>query len=217
SQDFQTKMFEPFEQEEKTMEESESGTGLGLSIVKRLVELMGGSIACRSQENEGTEFVVILKAEIAVNALKNDGLGHEERGTECLAKKRVLLCEDHPLNMQIAVKLLSKKDMTVECAKNGAIAVEAFANSPIGYYDIILMDIRMPIMDGIEATKKIRSLKRSDSRRVPIIAMTANAFDEDVKKSLLAGLNYHLAKPIEPQKLYEAMAFQIEKAQGEGK
>ena len=119
--------------------------------------------------------------------------------------KRVLLVEDHLLNVEVAKRLLEAKGMSVDVAENGLVAIESFAKTPVGYYDVILMDIRMPVMDGLTATRSIRQLKKSTAKTIPIIAMSANAFDEDMEKSRLAGMNAHLAKPIEPQQLYETL------------
>ena len=119
------------------------------------------------------------------------------------------MVEDHPLNAQIAQKLLEKKQMQVTYAENGKIAVEKFKASGLHDFDAILMDIRMPEMSGLDATKAIRALKRADAKTVPIIAMSANAYQEDIQKSLAAGMNAHLAKPIEPEKMYGAIAKQL--------
>ncbi|MCI2047268.1 MAG: response regulator [Faecalibacterium sp.] len=123
----------------------------------------------------------------------------------------MLLCEDHPLNKQIAEKLLSKEGVITDWARNGQEAVERFDTSAEDFYAAILMDIRMPVMDGLEAARRIRKLSRPDAKSVPILAMSANAFAEDVKASLAAGMNAHLPKPIDPQALYQALAEQIGK------
>jgi CheY-like chemotaxis protein len=122
-----------------------------------------------------------------------------------LKGKRILICEDNNLNLQIETKLLERKEMIVECAENGQIGLEKFSNNPENYFDAILMDVRMPVMGGIDATKAIRALKKSDASTIPIIAMTANAFDEDVKASKEAGMNAHLQKPIDVQLLYKVL------------
>lgn len=125
--------------------------------------------------------------------------------------KRILLVEDHILNVEVARRLLQAKGMEVEVAENGLIAIEAFASQPIGYFDAILMDIRMPVMDGLTATRSIRQLRKANAKTIPIIAMSANAFDEDIEKSRLAGMSAHLSKPIEPQLLYDTLAQYLEK------
>ncbi|MEG0780970.1 MAG: response regulator, partial [Oscillospiraceae bacterium] len=119
--------------------------------------------------------------------------------------KRVLLVEDHALNVEVARRLLESKHMAVEVAENGLMAIEAYAAAPLGYYDAILMDIRMPVMDGLTAARSIRQMKKKSAKEIPIIAMSANAFDEDVEKSMAAGMNAHLAKPIEPKMLYQTL------------
>ncbi|MDD3164361.1 MAG: response regulator [Oscillospiraceae bacterium] len=203
SEKFQKRMFDAFSQESSTHISNEEGSGLGLSIVYHLVKLMGGTISCKSKLNEGTEFVVELDLTLAQPPQASAHLTPPR--PQCLLGKRILLCEDHPLNKQIAVKLLEKQGMLVEHAANGQLGVERFAGTPEGYYDGILMDIRMPVMDGLEATKAIRALPRADSKTIPIIAMTANAFDEDIKVSFAAGMNAHLSKPINPQALYHCL------------
>ncbi|SHK21293.1 ATP-binding protein [Hespellia stercorisuis] len=201
--EFIPRIFEPFEQENDATIVNYAGTGLGLAIVKNLIELMGGTISVRSEKGIGSEFTVELVFDRA-----NEQIA-PELGTEtsevCLAGKRILLCEDHPLNTQIAIKMLEKKGMIVEHAENGQVAVELFRQAKPYYYDAVLMDIRMPVMDGIAATKAIRELDCVDAQTVPIIAMTANAFDEDVKKSLDAGMNAHLAKPVDPKQMFQIL------------
>ncbi|MEG1353301.1 MAG: response regulator, partial [Oscillospiraceae bacterium] len=119
--------------------------------------------------------------------------------------KRLLLAEDHPLNVEVATKLLQKKGFTIEHAENGLKAMEMYSKAPVGYYDGILMDIRMPIMDGLQASHNIRHLSNEDAKTIPIIAMTANAFEDDMDKSKQAGMNAHLAKPIDPKTLYQTL------------
>ncbi|MDD3411541.1 MAG: response regulator, partial [Eubacteriales bacterium] len=121
------------------------------------------------------------------------------------AGKRILLAEDHPLNAEIAMKLLARKHCEIELAENGLKALERFTTTPVGYYNAILMDVRMPIMDGLQATTNIRHWDKDDAKTIPIIAMTANAFDEDVEHSKAAGMDAHLAKPIDPQLLYRVL------------
>ena len=122
-----------------------------------------------------------------------------------LRGKRILLAEDVEINVEIMLMILEGREMIPEVAENGRIAVEKFAASSEGYYDAVLMDMRMPEMDGLEATRRIRAMDRSDSKTIPIIALTANAFDEDVQKSLQAGLNAHLSKPVQPDSLFETL------------
>jgi CheY-like chemotaxis protein len=140
----------------------------------------------------------------------------ETRISRILAGRRILMAEDVDQNAEILEDLLDLEDMMAEHALNGEIAVRMFQDSPEGYYDVVLMDVRMPVMDGLEATRRIRALERPDAKTVPIIAMTANVFDEDVERSLQAGMNAHLSKPIEPEKMYETMADLIEQAGSRG-
>lgn len=202
SKEFLPKIFEPFEQENNTKVANYDGTGLGLAIVKNLVELMSGTITVESEENKGTCFTINL----AFPVVNEEIVQAEPIDTpKNLEGKRVLLCEDHPLNRQIATRLLEKEGVLVEYAENGQAAVDAFNQSEPMYFDGILMDIRMPVMDGLTASKAIRALKHSDAETIPIIAMTANAFDEDVQKSKDAGMNAHLAKPIDPKLMYQTL------------
>ena len=209
-------LYKPFMQENNEMTSQYVGTGLGLSIVKYLVELLGGRIEVESVLGEGTTFTVYLNferveneaARVLVTAQESD----RQRLYELLNGKTVLMCEDHPLNAQIAKKLLTNMGMTVVCAENGRMGADIFAGSKPGEIDAILMDIRMPVMDGITAAKEIRAGSGPKAKTIPIIAMTANAFAEDVKMSRDAGMNVHLAKPINPQELYRVLAEQIGRA-----
>lgn len=204
------KLYKPFVQEHR-VESVESGTGLGLSIVKELVCAMGGTITCHSTPGKGTTFTVTLTSEIVDEDTAPKDTSHSAKID--LAGKRVLICEDHHLNREIANKLLHNVGVLTENAANGQLGVSLFEKSPEGYYDAILMDIRMPIMDGLAAAHAIRELTRSDAKTIPIIAMTANAFEEDTEKSLHMGMNVHLAKPIVPQLLYQTLQEQIAQAQ----
>lgn len=204
SREFLPKIFEPFEQENSI--DAQNGTGLGMSIVKKLVEMMNGSIEVLSEKSVGTEVIVWLDFE-HTDPQSGSAPSAPEPGdaADSLSGKRVLVAEDHPLNAKIATKLLEKAGMTVEVVENGQLAVDSFAASAVGYYDGVLMDIRMPVMGGLQAARTIRALNRPDAASVPIIAMTANAFDEDIKSSVGAGMNAHLSKPIDPEKLYGAL------------
>ena len=205
SPDFLEKVFLPFEQEHKTRELNQSGTGLGLAIVKKLVDLMGGTIKINSTEGVGTEVILQFTTKL-VDVSEIQRSSDKSLPTEFdFSGKRVLLCEDHPLNQQIICKLLAKKGFLVDVASNGAEGVQRFDASRQWYYDAVLMDIRMPVMDGFQSTQAIRRLDREDASIIPILAITANAFDDDIQKSLDAGMNAHLAKPVNPIKLYETL------------
>lgn len=209
SKDFQKKMFKQFEREKTA---NVSGTGLGLFITKYVIELMGGTISVNSEVGKGSEFIV----ELALQEVEADGpvVPESEKITEdecnkILKGKRVLLCEDNKMNSHLAVKLLEKKGMTVDCVENGELGVDKFNISDEGYYDAILMDIRMPVMDGLEATKVIRSLERMDSKNIPIIAMSANTSKQDIEIALEAGMSTHIGKPFDVGELYKILSIEI--------
>ena len=209
SKEFLSQLYEPFAQENQQGYEA-YGVGLGLSIVKQLVELMGGSITVNSRKGEGTEFTVRMYLRETTD-IQNRQSPTEHSPDEKLSGRKMLLCEDNKLNREIACALLRQKGVEVITAENGKIGLECFAASKPGEFDAILMDIRMPVMDGITATQAIRELERADAQTVPIIAMTADAFAEDIERCLEAGMNAHLAKPIEPQMFYRALAEHLKK------
>ncbi len=204
SKDFLPHIFEPFKQEHSEGTDFAGGTGLGLSIVKELVELMGGSITVTSEKNVGTEFIVYVDFPLADRP--KDSNNSQNVNVNLREGLKIILCEDQPLNAKIAVKLLEREHVQVIWAKNGQECIDIFNKSKEGWYDAILMDIRMPVMNGLEAAAGIRKLPRADAGRIPIIAMSANAYEEDVEKSLKAGMNAHLSKPIEPEKLFAVIA-----------
>ncbi|MDD3222647.1 MAG: ATP-binding protein [Lachnospiraceae bacterium] len=207
-------MFTAFSQESNQMMPQIEGTGLGLSIVKYFVEKMGGGIKVESVEGEGSTFTIDVdfkQVDMPEEKRKKDDRVEETNiSKESLIGKRILLCEDHPLNAEIAEKLLDKAGYIVETVENGEIGLSLFKMSVPGYYAAILMDIRMPVMDGITATKEIRKLNREDARDIPIIAMTANAYDEDMRIAKEAGIDVHMAKPINPDVLYKTLAERIQ-------
>ena len=192
SEEFQRHMFESFSQERSIA--TAQGSGLGLAIVWNLIKLMGGSITVDSKQNVGTTFFVHLETDLC----------HEEAAEPVavdftlLRGKRVLLCEDNDLNAMIAQRLLAKWEVIVDHAANGRIGVEKFSASRPGEYDAILMDIQMPEMNGLEATRAIRALSRPDAKTIPIIAMTANTYNTDMENCLNAGMNAHMGKPLQP-------------------
>ena len=203
SDEFLPHIFEPFSQERRHGYES-VGTGLGLSIVKQLVEMMGGTITVKSEKDKGSTFTVRLHLKEAEQDTSNDiEAGPPEPSS--IAGRTVLLCEDNAMNREIAVALLNREGLEVVTAENGAEGVRAFAASAEDEYRAILMDIRMPVMDGIEATVAIRELDRPDASTIPIIAMTADAFADDVRRCLDAGMNEHIAKPIDPSRLHAVL------------
>lgn len=203
SPEFLPHLYDPFSQERVKGGEDVKGTGLGLPIVKSLVDIMGGTISVQSELGKGTEFIVELYVPVAEAETEKPV---SEIGTENLKDARILLVEDNDINIYVAQLILEKAGCLVEIAKDGKEAVEHFKESGINYYHAILMDVRMPIMNGIDATKAIRALNREDAATIPIIAMTADAFDEERKKTLEAGMNYHLSKPINPRLLYKILS-----------
>ncbi len=202
SEEFQKHLYEPFAQESHDVNSDLNGTGLGLSIVKGIVDALGGSIEVESKAGVGSKFTVHLSFDLAEEGGKTVSKAAEVD----LNGKRVLVVEDNDINREIAEAVLQKKGMITETAVNGQEAIEQFSSHAPGYYDMILMDIRMPVMSGLTATKRIRSMERDDAATIPIVAMTANAFSQDVQASLEAGMNAHLSKPIEPKLLYSTIS-----------
>ena len=200
-EEFLRHAFEPYTQEQHISLNSINGVGLGLTIVKETVALMGGTIQVESKINEGTRYTIVLPFKVDHHPKIDD----DPKEHLSLKGKKALLAEDNNLNMEIARFQLEQEEIEVFTASNGKEAVEMFEASQPGFYDIILMDIMMPVMDGLEATRRIRSMNRRDAMTIPIVAMSANAFQEDVEKSLAAGLNEHLTKPLDEKKLTETM------------
>lgn len=205
SKEFQKHAFEPFAQENANARTAYSGTGLGLAITKELVEQMGGTIEFRSRPGSGTTFVVQLPLRIDAKAdAQKEQSAQPQAGS--IRGAKVLLVEDNELNMEIAQFLLESEGAVVTQAWNGREAVELFAASEPNSYDVILMDVMMPLMGGLEATRIIRGMKRQDAATVPIFAMTANAFQDDIQRSRAAGMNEHLTKPLDAKELLTMIA-----------
>ena len=205
--EFIPKIFDSFAQEDSSRTSKYGSTGLGMAITKNIVELMNGSISVTSEKGVGSEFTVVVtlgNCESEEIRSAEDNLSQEPEPTP-LKDRRILLAEDVEINDEIIKQIILMKEATIEHAANGRIVVEMFANSPVGYYDAVLMDVRMPEMDGLEAAASIRALDRPDAKTIPIIALTANAFDEDVQRSLQVGMNAHLSKPVEPENLYRTL------------
>ncbi len=215
--EFIDKVFQSFEREKSSTLSGIQGTGLGLAITKNIVEMMGGKITVSSQPGQGTEFVVKLvfslqdvdeaavSEEELENQRKSEQQAQQEEMENLFKDKRILLVEDNDLNREIARMLLSDAGFVVEEAPDGQKAVDKVSASNPGYYDLVLMDIQMPIMDGYEATRQIRKLSNKLVANVPIVAMTANAFDEEKRQALSIGMNGHIAKPIDVTVLFETI------------
>ncbi len=201
---FMPKLFDSFAQEDANAINRSTGSGIGLAITKRLVEMMDGDIAVASRKGEGSTFTVTVRLG-AVDVDEASEATGEALGDRSLAGKHMLIVEDVDLNADLLADLLELEDVTSERAENGRVAVDAFSQAPPGHFDAILMDLRMPVMDGLEATRAIRALPREDAKAVPIVALTANAFEEDVRQSLAAGMNAHLAKPVDTDQLYDTL------------
>ena len=202
SQDYQTKIFEAFTREQNTTKSKIAGTGLGMSIVKKYVELLGGIINVESELGKGSTFTVTLKHRIADESYYvKEYIEESGTGSEILEGRNILLAEDNDLNAEIAEAILERAGLKIERVENGIQCVNRIMEMPTGTYDMILMDIQMPQMDGYKATQAIRSLPDKDKACIPIIAMTANAFEEDKREAIAAGMNGHIAKPIQVDKL----------------
>lgn len=209
-----SRIFQAFEQAGRKTTRQFGGTGLGLTISSNLVSLMGGTLEVRSQEGCGSEFFFSVWFPVVSDHVEEAPLSSEEEVPNRqydFSGKRLLLVEDNDLNIEIAQTLLEAVGFAVEVAVNGEEAVQYFQCHAPYYYDVVLMDIRMPVMDGLEATKQIRTLGREDSLRIPIIAMTANAFDEDTQKSIDSGMDGHLSKPVDIDLLYKVLQRELTK------
>ncbi len=231
SEEFAARIFEPFEREKNTTLSGIQGTGLGMAITKNIVDMMNGSIGVKTKQGVGTEFCVSFRFRLNSDMNETQELSQEMHSGEQTAKEdwnhcedkkeseengsvngalesdtgRILLAEDNELNQEIAQAILEDAGFEIEIAGNGQIAVDMLKQSEPGYYQLILMDVQMPVLDGYEATKKIRKLENQELSSIPILAMTANAFEEDRQEALRCGMNGHIAKPIDVEKLLEAL------------
>lgn len=206
SEEFQQHLYEPFSREEQQVEGASSGTGLGASIAKQLVELMGGTMSFTSALGQGTTFTICLPFEKCKSSEIPQAVRVDAGDSDVLQGLRVLLVEDNDLNAEIAQFTLDRAGAVVTHVKDGESAVETFAASALHEYDVVLMDIMMPGIDGLEATRQIRALDREDAATTPIIAVSANAFADDRRLSREAGMYAHLSKPVSSQDLVEALA-----------
>ena len=208
--EFIPKLFEPFSQEDATTTNRYGGSGLGMAITKNMVDLMGGTISVSSEKGHGTTFTVEIPLQRTDNTPEDEapktGAPEQLLPEFSAAGLHMLIAEDMEINAEVLADLLDLEDMTSEWAENGKRAVEMFEQSEEGHFDAILMDMRMPVMDGLAATREIRKLDRPDAAAIPIIALTANAFEEDVKHCLSAGMSAHLSKPVDIDLLKETLA-----------
>ncbi len=216
SEEFLTRIFLPFERNKNTTTSKVAGAGVGLSITKGLLDLMGGEIFIESELEKGSTFTVYFYLELledmpqtAKETPQENAAGPSEEipdsGGDDYGDKRILLVEDNELNMEIAEELIGMTGVQIETACDGQVALQMVRDHPCGYYDLIFMDIQMPVMDGYEATRQIRKLDREDARTIPIYAMSANAFAEDVENSIRSGMNGHIAKPIDMDPIEKVM------------
>lgn len=207
SEEFRKTIFDAFTRERTTTVSGIQGTGLGMAITKSIIDKMGGSITVNSEEGKGSEFIVCVPFKTASDTESNTSKTDAPEAEQKLdfTGKRVLLAEDNEMNQMIAVAILEKTGVTIDIAENGLVAVDKIKNAAAGYYDIILMDIQMPVMDGYEATRQIRALEDPAKAKIPIVAVTANAFEEDRKVTMEAGMDDHLSKPYDIKAITKTM------------
>ncbi len=210
------RLFEAFSQEDNDNTSRYGGSGLGMAITKSFVEMMGGEIAVESQKGVGTTFTVTVSlGRVKADSVSEvDTAGEAPSGERSLQGCHVLIAEDQEMNAEVLTDLLELEGISSEWAENGRLAVEMFSRSEKGHFDAILMDMRMPVMDGLAATREIRALSRPDAAAIPIIALSANAFEDDVKQCLEAGMNAHLSKPVDMEKLKAVLAERIGPSDG---
>ena len=197
SEEFQAHVFDSFSRERTSTQSGMNGTGLGMAITRNIVDMMGGTISLTSKEGKGTEFVVTLNFKTLEKATVYEPISQQTERENRYSCKKVLLVEDNELNREIATALLEEIGISVDSVEDGTDAVERMNEVEDDRYDLIFMDIQMPKMDGYMTTREIRTLKNNRKANIPIVAMTANAFEEDKKMAFKAGMNAHIAKPID--------------------
>lgn len=212
SEQFQKEMFEMFSRERTSTKSGVDGAGIGMSIVKRLTELMDGTIDVHSTLGQGSTFTVSIPCRLAREEDLQPKQAELTADLSYLKGKRILLVEDNELNAEIATELLQEEGFIIEWVNDGVVCLEKLQNNPDHYYDLILMDIQMPILNGFETTQKIRKMSNPILSKIPIIAMTANAFSEDKEASIKAGMNDHVSKPIDMNVLLNVICKYIKKA-----
>ena len=209
--EFIPKLFDAFSQEDTGNTSRYGGSGLGMAITKSIVDMMGGKIEVESEKGVGSTFTSTIPL---INATAGEYLSAETKKDVneniSLAGCHLLIAEDQEINAEVLIDLLELEDMSSEWAENGKQAVEIFNESEAGHFDAILMDMRMPVMDGLSAAREIRKLDHPDAKKIPIIALTANAFEEDVKQCLDAGMDAHLSKPVNIDLLKEKLSLMLE-------
>ncbi len=213
SEEFQKHLFEPFQQENFSARSKYEGTGLGMSIAKSLADKLGGTITCESKKGVGSTFTIRVPFEVDFS--ENDSVAQDGEENISIAGETIILAEDNDINLEIAQFIISEAGAKVIVAHNGKEAVNAYEASEEGEVSAILMDIMMPVMDGYEATRHIRAMGRSDAKRIPIVAMTANAFAEDRIATKKAGMNEHISKPLDAKKVIRVIAEQVKAAKEE--
>ncbi len=209
SEEYMKKMYSKFSRETDTRINKVNGHGLGLSIVKELADLMGGRIDVKSRQGLGTTFCLTFEFPYEKVEMSEEKAGQDADYESICQGMHVLVAEDNDLNMEVLRELLGVHKITCDWAEDGSVCVEKFRTAPTDVYDAILMDIQMPVMNGLDATKAIRNLSHPGACKIPIIAMTANAFQEDVQKCIDAGMNAHMSKPVDIQKLLKTLAMYV--------